>query len=69
MEPNFLHENIFALHQLNLGQHTLYLMSDGGMHLLVNDEQIPYLVDKGISLDDNETYRLFISLQERFKKE
>jgi len=43
-------------------------MSDGSIDLLANDEQTPYLADNGISLDCDETYRLFISLQEQFKQ-
>ena len=55
------------LHELDLGQHTLFIMSDGSIDLLANDEQTPYLADNGISLDCDETYRLFISLREQFK--
>jgi hypothetical protein len=43
-------------------------MSDGSIDLLANDEQTPYLADNGISLVNDETYRLFISLQEEFKR-
>ncbi|HEY6406255.1 MAG TPA: hypothetical protein VIY29_02185 [Ktedonobacteraceae bacterium] len=57
------------LHELDLGQHTLFLMSDGSIDLLAHDEQTPYLADNGLSLDSDETYRLFISLQEQFKQE
>ena len=54
-------------YELDLGQHTLFIMSDGSNDLLANDEQTPYLADNGISLDCDETYRLFISLQEQFR--
>src|SRR5437763_4119643 len=62
-------ESVSIVHELDLGLHTLFLMSDGSIDLLANDEQTPYLADNGISLDCNETYRLFISLQEQFKQE
>jgi len=67
MEQQFSQESASILHELDLGKHTLFIMSDGSIDLLANDEQTPYLADNGISLDSNETYRLFISLQEHFK--
>jgi hypothetical protein len=67
MEHQFLHENVSILHELDLGQHTLFIMSDGSIDLLANDEQTPYLADNGLSLDSDETYRLFVSLREQFK--
>lgn len=67
MEQQFSPESASILHELDLGRHTLFIMSDGGIDLLANDEQTPYLADNGISLDGDETYRLFISLQEQFK--
>jgi hypothetical protein len=68
MEQEFSRESVPILHELDLGQHTLFIMSDGSIDLLANDEQVSYLADNGISLDSNETYRLFISLQEQFKQ-
>jgi hypothetical protein len=68
MEQQFSHETVSILHELDLGQHTLFLLSNGCIDLLVNDEQTPYLADNGISLDSDETYRLLISLQEQFKQ-
>jgi hypothetical protein len=56
-------------HELDLGHHTLFLMSDGSMDLLANDEQALYLADSGLHLDRTETYHLFISLQEQFKQQ
>ncbi len=53
--------------QLDLGQHTLFIMGDGSIDLLANDEQTSYLADNGVNLDCDETYRLFISLREQFK--
>ena len=64
-----LHETVSILHELDLGQHTLFIMSDGSIDLLANDEQPPYLADNGLRLDSNETYRLFVSLQEEFKQQ
>jgi hypothetical protein len=69
MTQQFSYETMSILHELDLGQHTLFIMSDGSIDLLANDEQTPYLADNGLSLDSDETYRLFISLQEQFKQE
>lgn len=67
MTQQFSHEDVSILHELDLGQHSLFIMCDGTIDLLANDEQTSYLADNGISLDSDETYRLFISLQEQFK--
>lgn len=67
MEHGFLHENVSILHELNLGHHTLFMMSDGGIDLLANDEHTPYLADHALRLDGDEAYRLFVSLQEQFQ--
>ena len=67
MEHQFSHESASILHELDLGQHTLFIMSDGSIDLLANDEQTPYLADNAMSLDSDETYRLFISLREQFR--
>ena len=67
MEQRCQHESVSILHELDLGRHTLFIMSDGSIDLLANDELTPYLADNGISLDSDETYRLFISLREQFK--
>jgi hypothetical protein len=66
MEQQFSRKNVSILHELNLGQHTLFLMSDGSIDLLANNEQTPYLAENMMYLDSDETYRLFISLQEQF---
>lgn len=68
MEHQFSQETVSTLHELDLGQHTLFLMSDGSIDLLANDEQTPSLADNGIRLDCDETYRLFISLHEQFRQ-
>ncbi len=69
MEQQFSHESVAILHELDLGQHTLFIMSDGSIDLLANDEETPYLADNALHLDSNEAYRLFISLREQFKHE
>lgn len=69
MEQQCSHETVSILHELDLGQHTLFMMSDGSIDLLANDHQTPYLADNGLSLDSDETYRLFISLREQFQQE
>ncbi len=58
---------VVLLHRLDLGQHTLLLMSDGSITLLAHDEQMPSLADNRLRLDSDETYRLFVSLHEQFK--
>lgn len=68
MKHHFSHEHASILHELDLGQHTLFIMSDGNIDVLANDEQTPYLADNGIRLDSEETYRLFISLYEQFRQ-
>jgi hypothetical protein len=67
MTQQFSHETMSILHELDLGQHTLFLMSDGSIDLLAHDEETPSLADNGVRLDGDETYRLFISLHEQFQ--
>lgn len=67
MEQQGSYEAVSILHELDLGQHTLLLMSDGSIDLLSNNTQTPYLADNGLSLTSDETYRLFISLHEQWK--
>jgi hypothetical protein len=62
-------ESVSILEELDLGWHTLLLMSDGSMDLLANDEQTPYLAENALHLDSDETYRLFLSLHEQFKQQ
>lgn len=62
-------ESIAILHELDLGCHTLLLMSDGSIDLLANDEQTSYLAENALHLNSDETYRLFISLHEQFKQQ
>jgi hypothetical protein len=68
MEHRFSRENTSILHELDLGQHILFIMSDGSIDLFANDEQTPYLADNGLHLDSDETDRLFVSLQEQFQQ-
>ena len=62
-------ESLAILQELDLGCYTLFLMSDGSMDLLANDEQTPHLADNALHLDSDETYRLFISLHEQYKQQ
>ena len=62
-----LDESVSILHELDLGLHTLFLMSDGSIDLLANQEQKPSFAETGLHLDSDETYRLFISLHEQLK--
>ena len=62
-------ESLAILQELDLGCHTLFLLSDGSIDLLANDEQTPYLAENALHLDSDETYRLFISLHEQFKQQ
>lgn len=55
------------LQELALGPHTLFIMSDKSIDILDLGSEVTYLADNGLHLDSNETYRLFISLQEIFK--
>ena len=62
-------ESLAILQELDLGCHILFLMSDGSIDLLSNDEQTPSLAENALHLDSDETYRLFISLHEQFKQQ
>ena len=62
-------ESFSILQELDLGWHTLFLMSDGSIDLLANDEQTPYLAENALHLDSDETYWRFISLHEQFKQQ
>jgi hypothetical protein len=62
------HETVAILYELDLGQHTLFLMSDGSIDLLANDEYTPSFAENLVSLDAEETYRLFIVLREQFQR-
>ena len=67
MRQQPVQESVSLLHELDLGRHTLLLLSDGSMDLLANQEQTPDLAETGLHLDSDETYRLFISLHEQLK--
>ena len=62
-------ESVTVLQELDLGCYTLFLMSDGSIDLLANDEQTPSLAENAFHLDSDETYRLFISLHEQYKQQ
>ena len=62
-------ESLSILQELDLGWHTLFLMSDGSIDLLANDSETPYLAENALHLDSDEAYRLFISLHEQFKQQ
>jgi hypothetical protein len=61
--------SVTVLHEIDLGAHHLFIMSDQSIDLLADEEQAPYLAENVLSLDADETYRLLISLQEVFKQE
>ncbi|HJT57398.1 MAG TPA: hypothetical protein VJ761_12940 [Ktedonobacteraceae bacterium] len=61
-------ETVAILHELDLGQHILLILSDSSIDLLAHTGQTPSLVDHGLRLDSDETYRLFISLREQFQR-
>jgi hypothetical protein len=58
---------VTVLHEIDLGAHHLFIMSDRSIDLMA-DEGAPYLADDMLSLDADETYRLLISLQAVFKQ-
>ena len=60
--------SVTVLHEIDLGAHHLFIMSDQIIDLLADEEQAPYVADNVISLDADETYRFLISLQEVFKQ-
>ena len=62
-------ENVSILHELDLGQHTLFIYNDNSIDLLANDEHTPSLADNALRLDSDETYRLFVSLQAHFQQQ
>ena len=69
MRQHLSEESLAILQELDLGCHTLVLLSDGSMELIANQEQAPDLTHAGLQLDRDETYRLFISLLEQFKQQ
>jgi hypothetical protein len=57
-----------VLHEIDLGAHHLFVMSDQSIDLMA-DDQAPRVADNVLTLDACETYRLLLSLQEVFKQE
>ena len=64
-----MEQGFSLLHKLDLGQHTLVIMSDGSIGLLANGEHTPCLAEHALRLDSDETYRLLVSLQAQFPRE
>lgn len=61
-------ESVSLLRELDVGQHTLFIYDEKSIDLLANDEHTSSLADNALRLDSDETYHLFISLQEQFKR-
>lgn len=61
--------SVSILYELDLGWHTLFLMSDGSIDLVATEGRTPALAETELHLDAEETYRLFISLHEQFKQQ
>ena len=61
------HTSVTVLREINLGAHSLFVMSDQSIDLMT-DENMPYVADNVLSLDSCEAYRLLICLQEVFKQ-
>lgn len=59
--------DVSTIHELELGQHTLFILDNQSIDILDLSGEAPYLADNGVHLDREETYRLFISLKEVFK--
>ncbi len=68
LDQAFLQESVALLHELDLGQHTLLMMSDGSMDLFAHGDPTPNSVENGLHLESDETYRLFICLHEQFQR-
>ncbi|MGI9061337.1 MAG: hypothetical protein ACR2H5_22480 [Ktedonobacteraceae bacterium] len=66
MNQQHSHEAASLLHELDLGRHLLLLLSDGSMELCVHDGRTHICAENGTHLDEDETYRLFISLHNQF---
>lgn len=60
--------SLTVLHEIDLGAHHLFVMSDQSIDLLADEERAPYVAENVLSLDADETYRLLISLQEVFQQ-
>jgi hypothetical protein len=58
--------DVTVLHEIDLGQHHLFLMSDRSIDLM-RDEEAVYVAENVISLNSGETYHLLVCLQELFK--
>jgi hypothetical protein len=58
---------VTVLHEIDLGAHSLFVMSDQSIDLIAHEGTL-HVADNMLSLDACETYRLLISLQEVFKQ-
>ncbi len=62
---HFFYEGISILQELDLGHHHLFILSDGSIAMFAHSASTPA---RGIHLDSEETYRLFISLHHQFQQ-
>lgn len=54
---------IVVEHELDLGEHSLILMSDGSADLIDNEpDSATYVADNAIILSSDELYKLYVSL-------
>jgi UDP-N-acetyl-D-mannosaminuronic acid transferase (WecB/TagA/CpsF family) len=67
MQQQFPSEGAFVLRELDLGQHTLFVMSNKSIDLLAN-EKAPF-PDNVMTLNHEEAYRFLVSLQTLFQQE
>lgn len=65
MQQRYKHEHVSPLRSMNIGRHTLFIMDDGTMALLVNGDQERNDLDNGIQLTADEAYRLLVALQDQ----
>ena len=61
-------EGVSALYELDLGLHTLIVMSNQTIDLLAHEEA-SYVADNLMTLDHEEAYKLLTSLQTLFRQE
>lgn len=61
-------EEATIVHELNLGEHTLIIMSDNSIDLMdLSGEPWSYLAHNGLHLTSDEAYHLYVSLHEVYK--
>ena len=64
MQQRYKHEYASPQRRMNIGRHTLFIMDDGTIALLVNEDQKRNEEDNGIQLTADEAYRLLVALHE-----